>query len=171
MKLTIWDVLSIVLLVGTVLVVVFVLQIYNNPTSALNPFPPSSNAGLPTLLVLPTRTNTPLKLPATWTPTPRGGVPPTDAATTLRPTWTPLPTSTGFVIPTWTPTITLTPTRTITRTPTNTPTRTPVPPTATLNLTATYQSVVTQISGGQTATAAVATANAVATSNAQTPKP
>lgn len=175
MKPTIWDILSIVLVVGTVLVVVLVLQIYSDPTSALNPFPPSE-ARLPTLLVVPTRTPTPLRLPSTWTPTARSGAGPTgEAGGTMRPTWTALPTSTGFVIPTWTPTITLTPTRTNTRTPTNTPTRTPIPPTEPPNLTATFNAIASQVAGNTTATAAVATSNAVGTANAQTataqPKP
>ena len=166
MKLTIWDLLSILLMVGTLLVVVLVLQIFGDPTGALNPFPPFN---MPTLLVLPTRTNTPMRLPATWTPNAQVGAEPAAGAVgTLRPTWTPLPTSTGFVLPSATPTITLTPTPTNTRTPTNTPTRTPVPPTATLDFTATYNAVATQIAGGQTATAAVATSNAVATQNAAT---
>lgn len=164
MKITIWDLLSILLLVASLLVVVFVLQIVSDPTSSMNPFQPPS---VPTLLVLPTRTNTPIRMPSTWTPT--VGVRPTqpgEAVGTLRATWTPLPSPTGFVVNTWTPTITDTPTKTMTRTPTRTPTITPIPPTITPNLTGTYSAIATQLSSGQTATAAVATAHAVATTQA-----
>ena len=162
MKISIWDILSILLLIGTVIVVIVVIQIFNDPSSGLNPFPPPN---LPTALVLPTSTITPMRLPPTWTP-PSGGEeePSPQTPSGLRPTWTLLPSATGFVVNTWTPTVTPTFTPTNTLTPTNTRTNTPVPPTPTPNLTATFNKLATQISAGQTGTAA---ANATATQAAK----
>ena len=130
MRLTIWDILSIILLVALVLVGVIVAQIFIDPYAAVNPFPPAT---LPAPIQLPTSTNTPRVLPPTWTPTA-----PTGGQATLRPTSTLPATATGFVLPTATntptPTRTVTPTPTVTRTPTKTlvPTLTNSPvPTAT----------------------------------------
>jgi hypothetical protein len=127
MKITIWDILTIILLTGTVVILVLVIQIFSDPTGTMNPFPPPT---LPAQLILPTRTNTPLRLPATWTPT--GLLPATltvEVPSGLRPTSTLIPTETKFVVDTWTPTATFTFTPTITRTPTTTrtPTNTSVP--------------------------------------------
>ncbi len=171
MKISIWDILSIFLLFATAIVLLVVINIFSNPYGGLNPFPPPT---LPSSLVLPTATNTPLRLPATWTPGPDGlsGSSNTLEATQpgLRATWTPLPTPTGFQVATWTPTFTLTYTPTDTLTPTNTRTATPIPPTATLNRTATARVLGTQMSAGLTGTAAVATSNAVGTANAAATK-
>ena len=167
MKISIWDILSIFLLLATAIVLLVVINIYSNPYGGLNPFPPPT---LPSSLILPTYTNTPLRLPETWTPGPSGlsGSTNTPEATQpgVRATWTLLPTATGFQVATWTPTFTLTNTPTNTLTPTNTPTVTPIPPTATPNKTATQKVLDTQIAAGRTGTAAVATANAVGTANA-----
>ncbi len=125
MKITIWDILSVLLLLGTIIVLVLVVQIFSDPSGGLNPFPPPT---LPSRLVLPTYTKTPLRLPATWTPTAPAALVETSTEETpsgLKPTWTLLPTKTGFVVNTWTPTATVTFTPTITRTPTNTRTSTP----------------------------------------------
>ncbi len=164
MKLSIWDILSIILLIATGVVLIVVFNIYANPYGGLNPFPPPT---LPASLVLPTYTNTPLRLPATWTPGPSGPANTAEATQPgVRATWTLLPTPTGFQVATWTPTFTMTYTPTNTFTPTNTRTATPIPPTATINKTATYRVIATQIVIGQTGTAAVATANSVGTANA-----
>jgi len=56
MQLTLWDILSIILLVALVLVGAIVVQIFINPYSAANPFPPAT---LPAPIQLPTSTNTP----------------------------------------------------------------------------------------------------------------
>ncbi len=130
MKFSIWDILSVVMLFATVIVVMVVAQIFLDPRSGINPFPPPT---MPAPLVLPTQTHTPispLRLPPTWTPTVVKATLETAASpTALKATITPLPTSTGFVVPTWTPTITPTVTPTITRTPsvTPTPTQTSIP--------------------------------------------
>ena len=166
MKISTWDILSVLLLLATAIVLLVVINIYSNPSGGLNPFPPPT---MPSSLILPTYTNTPLRLPATWTPGTDGtGATFTPEATQpgLRATWTLLPSPTGFQVATWTPTFTLTSTPTNTLTPTNTPTITPIPPTATIDRTATARVLKTQLAIGQTGTAAVATANAVGTANA-----
>lgn len=141
MRPTLWNILTIVILVaGGVLLTVY-MAIFLNPSISINPFPPPT--AIPAL-VLPTATPTLRALPPTWTPTSLNGF--ADAAATLQASSTALPTSTGFVLPSFTntatftntptetPTITPTPTRTFTpsRTPTLRPTRThtPAPPTA-----------------------------------------
>lgn len=73
-----WNVLSILLLLGMLLVTVVFLVIFVNPNSAFNPLPPPS---MPLALVLPTSTPTPKQLPPTWTPTP----PMTQTATATPP--------------------------------------------------------------------------------------
>lgn len=119
MRLTLWDILAIMVTVALVLVSVIFVQIFLDPYSAVNPFPPES---LPAVIQLPTSTNTPRVLPPTWTPTaPTGGQP------TLRPSSTLQATATGFVLPTATPTPTPTRTPTMTPTVTRTPTKTLVP--------------------------------------------
>jgi hypothetical protein len=118
MKLTIWDVFAMVTLFAVVVVGIIFLQIFANPYSAVNPFPPPT---MPAALALPTHTITPRSLPATWTPTPGGPVvqePVSDPMTDgLVSTSTPVPSSTGFTLPTFTPTLTFT--------------ITPIPPTVT----------------------------------------
>lgn len=101
------ELMTIVVVIGTVLVCLVYATIWFNPSVGLNPFPPKSDKVVEELL-LPTETPT---FPATWTPTP-----------------TPTETSTPTPTFTFTPTPTRTPTRTSTPTPTLTPTHTPVPP-------------------------------------------
>lgn len=84
MKLKVWDLLSVLVLIGSVILIVVVLVIFNNPTSSLNPFPPPTL--IPTIFV-PSPTATPVRLPPTWTPVPQ-------MTATPRPSSTPLPTST-----------------------------------------------------------------------------
>lgn len=104
-----WNLLTVLVLVGAVCVISYFLMIFVNPQSALNPFPPPT---VPPMLVLPTASPTsPNVLPATWTPAP-----------TLEPTltFTPAPSSTStstatqLVLPTpLPPTDTPTPTATL----------------------------------------------------------
>ena len=91
------------------------VQIYNDPASLFNPFPPQS---LPATVVIPSATPTLQSLPPTWTPTPLPQV----QDTGLRPTSPPVSTLAPYV-PSSTPTITPTLTETASLTPlvTNTP--------------------------------------------------
>jgi hypothetical protein len=111
---TLWNVLTVLLLIGSCLMNVFFITIFVNPNSPYNPFPPQP---LPTLFQTVTPTNTIIPLAATWTPT--ISLTPEPSRTTA-PTWTLLPnmiTSTR----TASPIASLTPTPTATRTPTLTP--------------------------------------------------
>jgi hypothetical protein len=146
MKDTIWNFLTVMTLLVTLLLGIVFLQIFNNPNSALNPFAPPA---LPELIVLPSPTATLRSLPQVWTNTPAGGAAlPDEATPTLRPSSTPLPTLTDFRLFTWTPTATNTATPTNTFTPTLTPTQTLTPtvtmtPTETLTPTSTFSPTVT----------------------------
>ncbi len=130
-----WNVATLLVFFGTLGLGILFLNIYLNPTSALNPFPPPPT---PTLLQFPTATITPLSLPATWTPSLT--VEPSDTPTP-RPTYTLEPTFTPFIIPlkttateTGTPTITPTSTVTNVMTPTTTiPSPTGMPFAATID--------------------------------------
>ncbi len=145
MKLTLWDILAIMTLLALLFMGIIFLQIFVDPFSTINPFPPST---LPPTLMIPSATPTLRSLPPTWTHTPQQP----GLFATLRPTSTLLPTATGFRLPTFThtPTPTSTPTNTptitntatITNTPKPTRTRTPVPPTP--DLTETESIALTQ---------------------------
>ena len=115
MKLSIWDILTILGLIAIVGVVLLVLQFFINPYNELNPFPPPT---LPPVVALPTSTPTLKSLPATWTP-----IPSMVETEDLRPSSTPQPSPTGFTLPTFTPSFT--PTMTPTETPVATATPTP----------------------------------------------
>jgi hypothetical protein len=122
MKISFWDILSVLLLLATVGVVMFVVQIFIDPSGSMNPFPVPT---MPSVLVLPTRTSTPLRLPATWTPAVKtANIQQSPSPVEVKATMTLAPSATGFVVPTWTPSITPTFTATITRTPSLTPTPT-----------------------------------------------
>jgi hypothetical protein len=125
MKFSVWDALSILTLMGLCVVGIIVATIFSNPASAFNPFPPPT---LPASIVLPSDTPTAFYMPPTWTPVGNNS-----NSMKLADSQTPLPTSTGFVLPSFTPTFTLTPTPTETETPTETftPTNTHVPHTNT----------------------------------------
>jgi hypothetical protein len=137
-----WNIATLLVLVGTLALGVLFLDIFISPTPSLNPFPPPPT---PTLLQFPTATITPLSLPATWTPSPT--VPPSETPTprptyTLEPSFTPFfltpqkNTPTQTEIPTITPTATLTPTPTTTTTlatPTTSPSPTGMPFAATVD--------------------------------------
>ncbi len=89
MKLSVWDILSIVVLVAALIVLGVVMTIFSNPNSSLNPFPPAT---LPPTIDIPTSTATPVMLPPTWTPT-------VYFTPTPRPTSTLFPTETPLVLP------------------------------------------------------------------------
>jgi hypothetical protein len=118
MKISFWDILSILALLGACLFLVVVAAIFNNPTMGLNPWPPPA---LPATLFAPTEEPSPFVLPPTWTPTP---LLTQTAGGEVAATSTPAITNTLFVVPTFTTTFTPTSTPTHTATPTNTPTPT-----------------------------------------------
>ena len=89
MKLSFWDILTILFTSATVIALVLILVISTNPDSSLNPFPLPT---LPPTLVLPSATPTLKSLPGTWTPT-------TAIQATPFLTRTSLPTETPFVLP------------------------------------------------------------------------
>jgi hypothetical protein len=93
----IWDILAILILLGTCYLAYFFITIFANPYSPHNPFPP---AALPTLFQTATPTNTVIPKLPTWTPTQT--ITPV-ATRTKAPTWTLVPLVS-------TPTITMTPT-------------------------------------------------------------
>ena len=66
-RVTVWDILTILVLLAAIGLVVFFARIFIDPQSELNPFPPPTM--VPTVDI-PTSTPTFLSLPATWTPTP-----------------------------------------------------------------------------------------------------
>ena len=121
----IWNILTILTLVGICIVGVVGVSIYTNPATAFNPFPPPT---LPASIILPSDTPTPFYMPPTWTPVGANSNPIEKVATQ-----TPLPSATSFVLPTFTPTPTVTPspTETSTATRTRAPTKTVVPDTNT----------------------------------------
>jgi len=125
MRGNIWDILTIVTLLALTGLCLVFLTIFTNPYNAINPFPPPT---LPPTVAVPTATSTLRNLPSTWTPV--TGASHQGQDFTLRPSQTPQPSRTGFVLPSFTPT----PTRT--STPTNTSTIT-LTPTITLNYAAT----------------------------------
>ena len=129
MKISFWDVLSILGLLAICLMAALFTSIFVAPNSMLNPFPPQT---LPPQVIIPSSTPTPLRMPPTWTATPGSGF----ATITLAPSQTMKATSTGFRLPTFT----YTPTNTYT--PSNTPTTTKTP-TITLTLTLTSSKIPT----------------------------
>ena len=106
-RMRLWNILTIVALVGVLCLGIYFLTILINPGSALNPFPPRA---LPTALEFFTPTATIPPLASTWTPSPT--IEPTATRTGI-PTWTPIPTNTLFVLTRGTatriPTVTRTP--------------------------------------------------------------
>jgi hypothetical protein len=109
MKLSVWDILSVLVIIILACVACGGLIIFFNPYSSLNPFPPPTE---PVLGTFPTATLIGKTLPPTWTPVI------VDTATP-RPTWTLVPTSTIITLPTFTPypSVTPVPQVTITSTP------------------------------------------------------
>lgn len=106
-RFVVWDVFSILILLGTIFIGIYFVTIFLNPLSPWNPLQPVP-PNLP-----PTLTITPLQLDATWTPTATVYVSPT---ATLKPSITPQATSTlpNFVPPTNTAPPTIAPSLTAT---------------------------------------------------------
>lgn len=107
MRISIWDVLTGITLLGIICLVGAFGMILLNPNVGFNPLPPQGGGAqqqtIPTI-VLPTVTPTSLGLPATWTPAPDlRETQLAGAASTLYPTSTPVPTFTVVVLPTFTP--------------------------------------------------------------------
>lgn len=104
----IWNVLTIIMLLGVVCVVATFLVVFANPEIAINPFRPLV---LPTPVAMPTYTATPRSiLPPTWTPSPSSV--PTDTSTP-QPTNTSAPLPTDTPAPSSTPFSLFTPTQTV----------------------------------------------------------
>ncbi len=116
MKLSIWDVLTGILLLAILLVGGVVMSVFANPyNTALNPFPPQK---LPPTVVIPSATPTFRSMPATWTPNAETEQAYAALGYTLVPSDTAGPSPTGF-------TLTFTDTPEDTETPTETETPTP----------------------------------------------
>ena len=111
----IWNLLTVIMLLGTLCLCAVFIFLFLNPNSAFNPFPPAT-----AVPPLPTATWTPIGLPATWTPT--STVPPTDSPTP-RPSLTLEPSDTPYVVATVTSIFT----STVTVAPSKTPKPTGVP--------------------------------------------
>lgn len=97
---TTWNVLTALVLVAILLAGVYLGLVFSNPYISLNPFPPPT---MPVLAVLPSATQTAVKMPATWTPT-------------IQPTLTPVPPTATH---TPEPTVSAIPTRDVTAIPTD----------------------------------------------------
>jgi len=132
-----WNFLTVVMLLVSCCLAYYFWNIFNNPYSPLNPFPPS--APLPTLfptaaLGTATSTSTVIPQPSTWTPTTT--IQPSPSRT-KAPTWTLIP---QMITPSITPTSTITYTETpSTIASTGTPptiTSTPMPASAQITYTA-----------------------------------
>ena len=122
MKMSIWNLLTILLLIGTFGMVVVFGAVFILPNQLLPVGMRPIN--VPPTLVLPTATETPFQFPPTWTkvpplPTETNTPLPTDTPTL---TITPTPTNTIYV----TPSTTLTPSKTMTFTKTPTNTKNPI---------------------------------------------
>jgi hypothetical protein len=98
-----WDILSILVLVITGVIVFYFLAVFMFPNSNFNILPPGGRG-----IASPTNTPEPIKLDATWTPSPTLELTPSN---TPIPTWTVIPSNTPFslVPPTKTPKPTNTP--------------------------------------------------------------
>jgi hypothetical protein len=116
MKVTLWDILSVFVLMFAVGLGLLFAFVFIQPNNGVNPFPPPT---LPASLILPSSTPTFRSLPPTWTSGPPQEIAAL-ASITAHPsaTWVVLTRAAGL------PTYTLTPTRTLTPTVTLTPTRT-----------------------------------------------
>lgn len=93
----VWNILTVLVLLGVVCVAGYILMVFANPRSSLNPFPPIV---LPTEAVLPTATPTKIQLPPTWTPTAEMSPTMTPTATPKPPEETPLLPGTPSLTPT-----------------------------------------------------------------------
>jgi len=119
MKLSFWDILASMVMLGGLALATIFINIFINPYSFINPFPPPTPVAS---LQVPTMTPSQRSLPELWTATPETpGVP---SVVSTQYTQTVTVTGTRLVLPTKTPTRTRTvspsPSRTITRTPNRT---------------------------------------------------
>jgi len=112
-KSLVWNILTVLVLLGICLLAYYFLTIFKNPNSPLNPFPPAS---LPTIYSTITSTSTIIPQEPTWTST--ATIQPSPSRT-KAPTWTYLP---QMITPSITPTPAISPTE-----PTTTITATPMP--------------------------------------------
>lgn len=149
MKITIWDILTVILLLLTVIVGGGMALLFLQPNSSLNPFQPPT---VPASIVLPSSTATQRIMPPTWTPL-------------VSPSNTPMASST-WAYPTklvFIPSVTLSPTATLTYTPSKTPTSTRAIPTYTKTASYTPNVNATNTAAAAAKTAAAAQTNAAAT--------
>jgi hypothetical protein len=92
------NVLTVLVLLGTLCNGGIMASIFLNPRSGFNPFPPPT---LPAIMVMPSPTPTPLQvLPPTWTPLPSATPLPTNTPIPAQPTVTPFPVFTASITPT-----------------------------------------------------------------------
>jgi hypothetical protein len=95
-----WNILTVLVLLGTLIVGMVLFVIFLKPQVGFNPFPPPPEVMIPTIS-LPTATPTSrIVLPPTWTPEPTMEP---SATPTLRPTATQIPTNTPVGLVTDTP--------------------------------------------------------------------
>ncbi len=119
MKLSFWDILASMVMLGGLALATIFINIFVNPYSFINPFPPPTPVAS---LQVPTLTPSQRSLPDLWTSTPETpGVP---SVTTVYATSTITATGTHLVLPTGTATRTRTASPSITKSITNTPNRT-----------------------------------------------
>ena len=105
MKLSIWDVLTGITLLGIIILVGAFVMIMINPNVPFNPLAPrvaGAERTIPTI-ALPSATITLNALPPTWTPVPQATVTLAGKQSTLRATSTLIPTATKVILPTFTP--------------------------------------------------------------------
>ena len=97
----VWNVLSVLVMLSMAGLLIAFLQIYSNPASQINPFPPPTQVAL---LVVPTGTITLIPSPVTPSPQPSATVAFSETPT-LTPTQTEIPTETPTLGPSPTSTI------------------------------------------------------------------
>lgn len=92
------NILTVLVLIGTLCNGGIMASIFLNPRSGFNPFPPPT---LPPVMVMPTSTPTAIQvLPPTWTPLPSNTLAPTNTPIPEQPTATPFPLFTASATPT-----------------------------------------------------------------------
>ena len=95
-----WNILTVLVLLGTLIMGMILLIIFIKPQVGFNPFPPPTDVVVPMMAFSTATPTSRIVLPPTWTPEPT--LEPS-ATPTLRPTATPMPTNTPLVPPTETP--------------------------------------------------------------------
>jgi hypothetical protein len=107
MKLSIWDLLTGLTLLGILCLIAGFAAIALDPSVAFNPLQPPATVAP---IILPSATATEPGLPPTWTPVPSATSQVNNTLPTLRPSRTPEPTATRVILPTFTPSKTIRPT-------------------------------------------------------------